>query len=72
MEAVEECMFFETRNVIVIVEVSKNVSHRGIYNDREMLTFAVEIAKLAEKIASTGFATTCAPFEFCKGAFQSI
>ena len=71
MEAVEECMF-ETRNVIVRFEVSKNVSHRGIYNDREMLTSVVEIAKLAEKIASTGFATTCAPFEFCKGVFQSI
>lgn len=71
MEAVEECMF-ETRNLYVMFEVSKNVSHRGIYNDRGMLTSAVEIAKLAKEIASTGFATTCAPFEFCKGAFQSI
>ena len=71
MEAVEECMF-ETRNVDVMFEVSKNVSHKGIYNDREMLTSAVQIAKLAKKIASTGFATTCAPFEFCKGVFQSI
>ena len=37
-----------------------------------MLTSVVEIAKLAKKIASTGFAMTCAPFEFCKGTFQSI
>ena len=37
-----------------------------------MLTSVLEIAKLAKKIASTGFAMTCAPFEFCEGAFQSI
>ena len=71
MEAVEECMF-ETRNINVIVEISKNASHKGIYNDREKLTSAVEIAKLAKKIASTGFAMTCAPFDFCNGVFQSI
>ena len=71
MEAIEQCIF-ETRNINAMVEISKNASHKDIYNDREKLTSAVEIAKLAKKIASTGFAMTCAPFDFCNGVFQSI
>lgn len=49
----------------------KRIAQR-IYNDRKWLTSVVEIAKQEKKIASTGFAMTCAPVQFRKGVFQSI